>query len=160
MPTMSAAARRDASGVIASATGAESDDPYTIGQLAARAGVSAEAIRYYEREGVIPPAQRSGTGKYRRYGTADARRLRFIRRARELGFSLDEVRELLTLSADCSERRCSDIRRVAVAHRDAVDDKLARLAELRGELARIIDNCDGAGPIKECRILNALSDAP
>ena len=70
----------------------------TIGQLAARTGVTAETIRYYERAGVVPRAVRDGAGHYRRYDEADAERLRFIRRARELGFSLDEVRELLSLA--------------------------------------------------------------
>lgn len=73
---------------------------FTVSALAARAGITPEAVRYYEREGVIPPATRTGAGRYRTYGEADAERLRFVRRARDLGFSLAEVRELLALAAE------------------------------------------------------------
>ncbi|MEO7713533.1 MAG: MerR family transcriptional regulator, partial [Gemmatimonadaceae bacterium] len=74
------------------------DTTLSIGELATRSGVSAEAIRYYEREHVVPAAARGGPGRYRQYDEADVERLQFIRRARELGFSLDEVRELLALN--------------------------------------------------------------
>ena len=131
----------------------------TIGGLAARTGVTPEAIRYYEREGVVPPAARAGSGQYRRYGEADAERLRFIRRARDLGFSLDEVRGLLALAEGDPGRPCEDVNRIARAHLAQVDAKLAQLAALRAELDRVIGACGGVVPVGECRILGALSDA-
>ncbi|MDQ6926730.1 MAG: MerR family DNA-binding protein, partial [Candidatus Eremiobacteraeota bacterium] len=106
-----------------------------IGALAARAGVTPEAVRYYEREGVIPPAVRTGAGRYRMYGEDDAERLRFVRRARDLGFSLGEVRELLALAAGEREHPCAEVNRIACAHLATVDAKLAQLGALRAELA-------------------------
>jgi DNA-binding transcriptional MerR regulator len=131
----------------------------TIGELATRTGVTPEAIRYYEREGVVPKAVRSGTGRYRQYGEPDAERLRFIRRARELGFSLDEVRELLALADGSPSHPCTDVNRIARAHLAQVDAKLAQLAALRVELDRVIGECDGVVPVSDCRILGALSGA-
>lgn len=128
-----------------------------IGELAAQAGVTPEAIRYYEREGVVPPATRSGPGRYRRYGAADVERLRFVRRARDLGFSLDEVRELLGLADGSPSRPCTDVNRIAHTHLAQIDAKLAQLAALRAELDRVIGACDGVVPVADCRILAALS---
>src|SRR5688572_27442780 len=102
---------------------ADLETPLVIGELAARAGTTPETIRYYERVGVLPRPARSGGGRYRMYGSSDVERLTFVRRARELGFSLDEVRELLQL-ADHPERPCTDVDRLARAHLGAVDAKL------------------------------------
>jgi DNA-binding transcriptional MerR regulator len=132
----------------------------TIGELALRTGVSAETIRYYEREGVVPRAARRGAGHYRRYEEGDAERLRFVRRARDLGFSLDEVRELLALANGSPSRSCADVNRIARAHLAQVDTKLAQLAALRVELDRVIGECDGEVPVSDCRILGALSGEP
>jgi DNA-binding transcriptional MerR regulator len=133
--------------------------PYLlIGDLAARTGTSPETIRYYERVRVLPPPVRRGGGRYRRYGASDVERLLFVRRARELGFSLDEVRELLGL-ADQRNRSCAEVDQLARAHLAAVNEKLARLAALRDELERAIGACRGGLPIAECRILGALSGA-
>ena len=134
-------------------------DTLTIGQLAERAGVTPETIRYYEREGVLPTPARSGAGSYRRYHASDAARLRFIRRARDLGFSLDEVRELLSLAGADPARPCSDVNRIALAHLAQVDAKLAQLTTLRAELASVIDGCGGVVPLGQCRILEALGHA-
>jgi DNA-binding transcriptional MerR regulator len=133
--------------------------PLTIGELAHRTGVSAEAIRYYEREGVVPVAARGGAGHYRLYRESDVERLRFIRRARDLGFSLDEVRELLALADGSPERACNDVNRIARAHLAQVESKLAQLTALRAELDRVIGACHGVVPVAECRILAALSGA-
>ena len=133
--------------------------PLTIGELATRSGVTPEAIRYYEREGVVPRATRSGAGRYRYYGDSDVERLLFIRRARELGFSLNEVRELLALADQRPNRPCNDVNRIARAHREQVDAKLARLTALRAELDRVISECHGVVPLADCRILGALSGA-
>ena len=127
----------------------------TIGQLAARTGVTPEAIRYYEREGVVPQALRRGAGRYRRYSDADAERLSFIKHARDLGFSLDAVRELLSL-ADDPARLCSDVDALARAHLEQVEAKLAQLRALRSELERLVAECRGGRSIAECQILRAL----
>ena len=132
---------------------------WTIGELATQTGVSVEAIRFYEREGVIPRAARGGAGRYRRYDTADAERLRFVRHARELGFSLDNVRELLSLAGGGPTRHCTDVNRIARSHLAEVESKLARLTALRVELQRLIRECDEIVPVAECRILAALSEA-
>jgi DNA-binding transcriptional MerR regulator len=132
---------------------------WTIGELAAQTGVSIEAIRYYERVGVIPRAARGGAGRYRQYGTADAERIRFLRHARDLGFSLEHVRELLSLADGGPTRQCTDVNRIARSHLAEVELKLARLSALRVELQRLIDECDEVVPVTECRILAALSGA-
>lgn len=131
---------------------------FVIGELAGRTGTSPETIRYYERVGVLPPPVRRGGGRYRRYGADDVERLIFVRRARELGFTLGEVRELLGL-AEQPERSCAEVDQLARAHLVAVKEKLAQLAALRDELERVIGACRGGLPIAECRILGALSGA-
>ena len=129
----------------------------SIGELAQRTGVSPEAIRYYEREGVIPPATRTGAGSYRQYGTTDAERLRFVRRARDLGFSLEEVGELLTLASGDPTRPCGHINQIAHAHLAQVDSKLSQLRALRRELGRLIEACDRDAALADCSLLSALS---
>ena len=128
-----------------------------IGELARLAGVTTEAIRYYERERVIPRAKRGGAGRYRRYETADADRLRFVKRARDLGFSLDDVRELPTLAGSDPKKPCGDVDQIARAHIAAVDEKIARLSTLRTELSRLTADCDAKGGIASCRLLTALN---
>jgi DNA-binding transcriptional MerR regulator len=129
-----------------------------IGELANRTGTTPETIRYYERVGVLAPPERSGAGRYRRYGPADVERLGFVRRARELGFSLDEVRELVGL-ADQPERSCAEVDQLARAHLTAVNEKLAQLTALREELKRVIGNCQGGLSIADCRILAAFGNS-
>lgn len=128
----------------------------TIGALAEQAGVTTEAVRYYEREGVIPAAERGGAGRYRRYQSADVRRIRFIKRARDLGFSLDEVRGLMGLAGGSPGGPCTDVMRIARAHLADVDRKLAQLHELRTALAGIVEGCDDSVSLAECRVLGAL----
>ena len=128
-----------------------------IGELARLAGVTAETIRYYERERVIPRPKRAGSGKYRRYEQRDAERLRFVKRARDLGFSLDDVRELLTLAESDPKKPCGDINQIARAHMAAVDEKIGRLTLLRAELAQLTATCDPGDAIANCRLLGALS---
>ena len=129
----------------------------SIGELAEVTGVTSEAIRYYEREGVIPPATGTGAGSYRQYVAADADRLRFVRRARDLGFSLEEVRELLALAAGDPNRPCGDVNQIAHAHLAQVDAKLAQLRALRRELNRLIASCDRDASLADCSLLTALS---
>src|SRR5437870_6633828 len=128
-----------------------------IGELAKLAGVTPEAIRYYEREGVIPPATRGGSGRYRQYDRVDADRLRFVRRARDLGFTLDDVRELLGLAEQDPSQPCAEVNRIARDHIARVDEKLARLAMLRAELTRLMTDCLADGDIAHCSLLTALT---
>lgn len=128
----------------------------TIGELAARTGCTAEAIRYYEREGVVPRPARAGAGRYRQYGDADVQRVAFLRRARELGFSLAEVRELLAFNDGDPARSCGDVDLLARAHLAQVDAKIAQLNALRDALAGVIDQCRGGLAVADCRILGAL----
>lgn len=134
-------------------------DGLTIGELAARTGCTAEAIRYYEREGVVPRPPRSGSGRYRRYDAGDVQRFAFLRRARELGFSLLEVRALLAFSEGDPGRSCGEVDALARAHLAQVESKLAQLTALRDALARVIDQCRGGMAVADCRILGALGEA-
>ncbi len=129
----------------------------TIGELASRTGCTPEAIRYYEREGVVPRPARAGSGRYRQYGDADVERLAFLRRARELGFSLAEVRALLQFSDGDPGRSCGEVDALARAHLTQVDAKLAQLSALRDALAGVTDQCRGGVAVADCRILGALS---
>ncbi|MBL0937368.1 MAG: helix-turn-helix domain-containing protein [Gemmatimonadaceae bacterium] len=125
--------------------------------LAERTGCTPEAIRYYEREGVSPRPVRRGSGRYRTYGEADVERLSFVRRARDLGFSLTEVRALLAISDGDPRRSCDDVDAMARAHLAQVDEKLAQLRGLRDALAGVIARCSGGLSVSDCRILGALS---
>ena len=127
-----------------------------IGDLAKATGTKVQTIRYYEEIGLLPAPART-EGNYRTYASATLRRLSFIRRSRGLGFSLDQVRELLGL-ADHSDWSCAAVETIAREHRAAIERKIADLAALDGELARIIDRC-GHGTVAECGFLEALSPA-
>lgn len=127
-----------------------------IGEIAATTGVNVETIRYYEREGLVPPPARTASN-YRSYGEEHRRRLTFIRRARDLGFSLSQVRELLGL-ADDSDRSCVAVDEIARKHRLQVRSKIAELTALRRELDSMIGQCRN-GRIAECRIIEALAPA-
>ena len=125
-----------------------------IGQLAQRAGVGVETIRFYERSGLVDVPARPPSG-YRQYPEAAVSRIRFIRRTAELGFSLAEVRELLELRVDATASG-GDVRRRAEAKMREIDAKIADLGKVREALAALIGRCDGEGPIGECPILEAL----
>jgi Cu(I)-responsive transcriptional regulator len=131
-----------------------SDTSLSIGDLAKATGTKVETIRWYERVGVLPSPERT-PGNYRAYGAAQLERLSFVRRARDLGFSLDQVRELLQL-ADDRERSCDAVDRVAREHLDEVERKIADLEALRRELRDLIGQCRH-GTVAECRIVQALS---
>ncbi|WP_427976128.1 MerR family transcriptional regulator [Acidocella sp.] len=128
----------------------------TIGMLGRATGTKVETIRYYEKIGLLPPPGRSG-GNYRSYGEAELGRLSFIRRARQLGFSLDQVRALLELSDDRG-RDCATVDAFARGHLAEVERKIADLAALQKELAAMIDSCHG-GTVESCRIIEALGPA-
>jgi len=130
----------------------------TIGRVAAETGTNAPTIRYYERIGLFPPAAHR-VGNQRRYGGADVRRLTFIRRCRDFGFSIDQVR-LLTAVMDNPGRSCMDARNLAQAHLDAVGAKRAELQALERSLAAFVAHCDAAcagGPGPDCAVLDELA---
>lgn len=125
----------------------------TIGKLALATGAKVETIRYYEQIGLLPAPARSA-GNYRTYESEHLRRLSFIRRARDLGFSIDQVRELMGL-ADRREQSCMAVDLIANQHRDAIARKIADLTALAGELDALIDACSRS-TVADCRIIEAL----
>jgi Zn(II)-responsive transcriptional regulator len=127
---------------------------YSIGQLARRAGVAIDTVRYYERNQLLDPAGRLESG-YRRYGDSELRRLRFIRRAKALGFSLADVRALLSLS---DERNVAKVKRAAEARLADVEQRLAELERIRNGLQALVAACPGHGRPEACPILNALNE--
>jgi len=124
-----------------------------IGDLAHATGTKVETIRFYEKEGLLPAPARTG-GNYRDYSGSHLARLSFVRRARDLGFTLDQVRALLAL-ADDREQPCGAVDAVARQHLAQIDQKIADLRALRRELGALISQC-GQGAISECRIIEAL----
>ncbi len=126
----------------------------TRGKLAGRGGVNIATIRYYEKRGLLPAAPRSRAG-YRLYAGDALRRLHFIRQAQVLGFSLDEIQELLSLRMQ-SGTTCADVRQRANEKISAVDRKIADLKRIRNALATLASACRGKGPTSECPILEAL----
>ena len=126
-----------------------------IGELSRATGTNIETIRYYERIGLLPAPARTDAN-YRSYGDAHRARLRFVRHSRELGFTIDEIRSLLDLS-DHPERDCADADRIASAHLEQVEAKIAQLSALRDELTRIVGRCRG-GLAGDCRVIEALGD--
>lgn len=125
-----------------------------IGELGKATTTKVETIRYYEQTGLLPPPARTSSN-YRSYGEAHLARLSFIRRARDLGFGIEQVRALLDLSDDRT-RDCATVDRIAKEHLRDVDRKIADLTALRRELNTVISSCDG-GSVADCRILEALA---
>lgn len=127
---------------------------FTIGQLARSSDTKAVTIRYYEQIGLLPAVKRNSSG-YRVYSEAERDRLLFIRRGRALGFSLDDVRELLEL-ADHRQASCAAVDAKVEAHLEQVRERLRDLQGLEQELQRLLSCCQG-GVIDECRIIDSLS---
>lgn len=125
-----------------------------IGELGLATATKVETIRYYEQTGLLPPPARTSSN-YRSYGGEHLARLSFIRRARDLGFSIEQVRALLDLSDDRT-RDCATVDRIASEHLREVDRKIADLSALRRELGAVIASCEG-GTVAQCRILEALA---
>ncbi|MBX3703098.1 MAG: heavy metal-responsive transcriptional regulator [Steroidobacteraceae bacterium] len=125
-----------------------------IGQLAKEVGVPIDTVRHYERIGLLQPATRLASG-YRRYGEAEQKRLRFIRRGKALGFTLDEIDELLALSAG---RNVQSIRKSASARLTDIERRIEELNRVRDSLRQLIAACPGHGRAEACPILNALSE--
>jgi len=127
----------------------------TIGRVARAAGVGIDTIRYYEREGLLPEPERRLSG-YRDYTPDAIAQLRFIRRAKELGFTLEEIRELLTLSAD-RERGVRGVKQRAEARLAEIGRRISELKRVQRGLKNLIDACPGHGALESCPILDALS---
>ena len=127
----------------------------TIGKLGAQAGVKVPTIRYYEQIGLLPEAGRSA-GNQRLYGRKALERLAFIRHARDLGFTLEAIRDLLSLS-DNPEQPCVAADAIARAQLAEVERRLARLTALKAELERMVVQCAG-GKIADCRVIEVLGD--
>ncbi len=127
----------------------------SIGTMARRTGTKVQTIRYYEQIGLMPEPGRTEGGQ-RRYSDAELDRLAFIRHSRELGFSLEAIRELLDLS-DSPERSCAQVDAVAQRQLREVEARLARLGALRTELRRMISECH-TDRVADCRILEVLRD--
>ena len=128
---------------------------YSIGDLSRRTGVKVQTIRYYEQMGLIAAAHRS-EGNQRRYERTDLERLAFVRHARDLGFDIAAIRELITLNHH-PEMPCAGADRIAEDHLAAVRDKIARLKKLEHELERIVSHCGGHS-VEDCYVIRALSD--
>ncbi|OEC33545.1 MerR family transcriptional regulator, copper efflux regulator [Pseudomonas cuatrocienegasensis] len=124
-----------------------------IGQAALKTGLSAKMIRYYERIDLLPAAGRTDSG-YRQYSSQDLHRLAFIKRSRDLGFSLAEVSQLLTLWQD-RQRASADVKALAAAHISELERKISELSGLRDTLKELMDNCQG-NERPDCPILKDL----
>lgn len=128
---------------------------FAIGEVSRQTGIKMPTIRYYENVGLLPSPLRT-EGKQRRYGAVDVARLNFIRRARDLGFEIKDIRELLELSSQL-DRSCKEVDVIARRHLLEVDRRIAQLSTLRSELRRMIEEC-GHGRVCECRVIEALSE--
>ncbi|HEY8899100.1 MAG TPA: MerR family DNA-binding protein [Chthoniobacterales bacterium] len=131
-------------------------DFLTTGALAAEAGVNLETVRFYERSGLLKKPRRTAAG-YRQYPSADVVRLRFIKRAQELGFSLKEIAELLSLRAAPARNR-SRVKRLAVDKLTVIEGKIRDLMRMRDTLASVSSACDGRGSVVDCPIITALEN--
>lgn len=125
----------------------------SIGQFAQRAGVGVDTVRHYERNALLAPADRLASG-YRRYGDAELRRLRFIRRAKALGFSLQDIRELLSLG---ERSDVASVKQAAQRKQADIECRIAELQRMRAGLATLVSACPGHGRADACPILNALA---
>jgi MerR family copper efflux transcriptional regulator len=126
----------------------------TIGELGKSAGAGVETIRYYERKGLLDQPARTPSG-YRRYTPEAAARLRFIKQAQQLGFSLKEIAELLSLKVS-SASTCADVKRKAESKIADIEQRISSLKKMKRALEKLKSECTGRGPVGECPILDAL----
>lgn len=126
----------------------------TIGQLAKKAHVNTETVRYYERRGLMPEPPRRESG-YRQYSQDDVARLQFIKRAKELGFSLAEISELFSLRV-APNTTCGDVKGRAEAKIANIEEKIEILEEMKRALVKLTAQCRGRGPVSACPILEGL----
>ncbi len=133
----------------------DATDKLTRGELAKRGRVNIETIRYYERRGLLPNPPRSASG-YRLFSAEDARKVRFIKRAQELGFSLDEIGELLALRVS-SKSTQGEVRKLAEAKIADIEEKIKSLRSMKNALERLTAACGGGGrAVSDCPILESL----
>ncbi len=128
----------------------------TIGQVAKAAHVNVETLRYYERRGLVPRPPRS-LSQYRRYPDDTPPRVRFVKHAQALGFSLQEIRELLSLRAT-PKARCADVKRRAETKLSEIDEKVRVLRAMSSALRRLVSQCEGELPASACPILESLDE--
>lgn len=126
----------------------------SIGELSKKTGVKVPTIRFYEEIGLVAAPPRT-EGNQRRYGQAEVERLNFIRNARELGFEVADIRELLAMAAE-PQASCHQADSIAMSHLREIDERIAKLQALREELSRMIEEC-GHGHICDCRIISVLA---
>ncbi len=129
----------------------------TTGEVAERAAVNQQTVRYYERRGLIPEPPRTAAG-YRQFTGEHVARIRFIKRGQELGFTLEEINELLTLRADPQADRAA-VKRQTVDKMAEIEAKIRDLERMKNTLAELAAACDGEGSTSGCPILHALEEA-
>ena len=127
---------------------------FKIGEVAERGGVNLQTIRYYERKKLLPEPRRLESG-YRMFPESTVRRIRFIKRAQELGFSLAEIAELLSIRVN-PRKSSSEVRALAESKIVDIDEKIRTLEAMRAALGRFTDRCDGCGPAADCPILESI----
>lgn len=128
---------------------------FRTSELADKAGVNKETIRFYEKKGLLENPNRTASG-YRQYSPKDIERLVFIRNAKELGFSLSEIKELLAI-ADGDIYKCGDVRQIAESKLDHINKQLKHLKKLKTALSRLVTECQQANTITHCPIIESLS---
>lgn len=127
----------------------------SIGEMSRRSNVKVPTIRFYEQKGLISAPERS-EGNQRRYSIIELQRLSFIRHARDLGLTIDAIRELIELS-DRPEESCAFADEIAVQHLESIQDKISQLKKLEKELQRIVSGCDGDN-VKNCYVIQSLAN--
>ena len=130
-------------------------EKFTIGKVAKAADVGVETIRFYEKKGLI--VQPQATGTYREYPTSVVTRIRFIKRAKELGFKLSEIRDLLELADQPDEDRAA-VKQIAEAKVESIRTRIAELRKAEEILAELVDQCSGEGTVRDCPIIGAFGD--
>ncbi len=126
-----------------------------IGELANHVGVNIQTVRYYERRGLLPEPERTESG-YREYDEHDIHRMEFILRAKDLGFTLTEIRELMDLRVD-PDRTAEDVRARALEKIADTESKIRDLEEIRGGLRRLVGLCEAHGPVEECALMHTIT---
>lgn len=130
------------------------DPTLSIGDVARLAGVRIDTVRFYEKRGLIPRPDRRPSG-YRVFASDTVRQIRFIKRAQELGFTLDEITDLLRLRVS-HRARCADVMEIAQHKAELIDTKIADLRSMRSALDRLMESCEGTQPAVECPIIESL----
>lgn len=129
-------------------------DSLTVSQVAKHGGINLQTVRYYERQGLVAPTSRTEAG-YRIFSSEAVRRIRFIKRAQKLGFSLKEIKELLSLRIDAHTTQ-ADIRKRTEAKIADVEQKIRHLQAIHASLLRMTEDCSGCGSLRDCPILESL----